>query len=580
MNGILHYYKNSNLRSKLFISYMVVVIIPLIVLGVYSYFQSRTFLLNQADQVLNDNLKKLTENLNYKFKQYSTTIETICFNQFIVQAFNTDYSDYTTYFALYSDLKYKIEPLFDTFLILNEEIKSVTIYTESNIPDRGSNVLSARYVEDQEWYKKTLETNKTKWYFLNGKLFGAREMLSMYKSDIINIVRLDLNYSKVFESIEGTESGEYGIIICDADHRALYSHHKFKDSSYVVNESELISRKGKNVRINGINYIVMYKDIEIPGWTVYYYTPVNMISIDARSIVNATAIIISICFFVLLIIIWLFSTTIVKPIKELNRKVHEVTGGNLEVHIECSSGGEVGELAAGLKNMLQSINQLISEVYLSKIVQKESELKALQAQINPHFLYNSLSLINWKAIRIQAHDISHVTTSLSTFYRTVLNKGKNLISVQDEISNTQAYVQIQLEMHDHSFDVVYDIDDKGYDYMMINNILQPVVENAIEHGIDHKEDGKGILKITAVCIDKGIEFIVEDNGPGIDESLIDDIMCSENTGYGLKNVHERLKLFFGDAYGISIHKNVVCGARISVFIPYYSQDRNKEAHHE
>ena len=134
--------------------------------------------------------------------------------------------------------------------------------------------------------------------------------------------------------------------------------------------------------------------------------------------------------------------------------------------------------------MLERLRTLIQEVYVGKLRQKESEMKALQAQINPHFLYNTLSLINWKALAAGETDISKMTLAMSTFYRTALNRGKNTLSVEDELKNTRAYLEIQSMMHDGDFDYTIDAEAEILSCQSLNLILQPLVENAIMHGIE------------------------------------------------------------------------------------------------
>ena len=161
----------------------------------------------------------------------------------------------------------------------------------------------------------------------------------------------------------------------------------------------------------------------------------------------------------------------------------DVKKGNLEVTVTSDSKDEIGELVQGFGDMVNRIKTLIEEVYEGKISLKEYEMKALQAQINPHFLYNTLSLINWKAIEADEKDISKITLALSRFYRTALNKGNSMMPLADEISNVKSYLDIQLIMHDYEFDVEMDIDERINYYDAPNLILQPLIENAIDHEI-------------------------------------------------------------------------------------------------
>ena len=216
------------------------------------------------------------------------------------------------------------------------------------------------------------------------------------------------------------------------------------------------------------------------------------------------------------------------------------------------------------------------EIYKSRIIQKEAEMKALQAQINPHYLYNTLSLINWKAIQIDAMEISQIARNISRYYRTVLNNGKDIISVEDELSNTRSYLDIQLVMHDNSFDVSYDIDQGILGYKMIKIILQPIVENAIEHGIEKLKDHRGHIWIEGYQESEHIVLKVRDNGPGMQPEILSDILTLESSGYGLKNVNQRLTLFFGQDSGLKVFSAPGEGTEISVRIPKFSGDSKND----
>ena len=247
--------------------------------------------------------------------------------------------------------------------------------------------------------------------------------------------------------------------------------------------------------------------------------------------------------------------------------MENVENGKLEINVTSNSKDEVGSLIRGFSKMITQIKTLIEDVYESKIFQKDYELKALQSQINPHFLYNTLSLINWMALEAGQKDISKITLSLSTFYRTALNKGKNIITVKDEIKNVQSYLDIQLMMHDYEFDADVNIDDEILDYKILNLLLQPLIENAINHGIDLKTEGNGIITITGKKEDNNIILKISDNGAGMKKEVAESILTNNSRGYGVKNVNERIKLYYGVEKGIDIESVVGKGTTVTIRIP-------------
>lgn len=322
-----------------------------------------------------------------------------------------------------------------------------------------------------------------------------------------------------------------------------------------------------SLHYNGKQYTVLSSKLPAADWNLYLYTPTNRITYSARWISLTICLMICICFFIVLFVSKLFSRKMVYPIECLRQNIKMIENGTLEVTITSHSQDEIGDLIHGFGKMVGQIKHLIDEVYVAKIHQKEYEMKALQAQINPHFLYNSLSLINWRAIRIQADDISEMAQLLSSYYRTTLNKGNNLITVSDELINVQSYTKIQLIMHSNSFDVEYQIDDMVLSYMMPNLMLQPLIENAIIHGIENKEKERG--KIILICEqrDNTIIFRVQDNGIGIPKEQISSLLQRQSKGYGIKNVNDRSRLQYGESYGLTIESIEDYGTTVTLTIP-------------
>jgi two-component system sensor histidine kinase YesM len=244
-----------------------------------------------------------------------------------------------------------------------------------------------------------------------------------------------------------------------------------------------------------------------------------------------------------------------------------VENGNFDVPIVANATDEIGQLTQSFADMVKKVQDSIQEAVQARMLEKEAELKALQAQISPHFLYNTLSIINWKAVQRDAMDISVVANALSKFYRTSLNKGNHLIRIRDEIGNIQAYLAIQLIMHDDEFEVIYEIDEAAYACETVNFILQPIVENAIIHGLDEKEEGSKLLRIGVEFVGDEIHFTVQDNGKGMDVAVQDRLLHAEGGGYGLRNVQERIRLYFGGNYGLTVESKLGIGTTVRVVIP-------------
>ena len=249
------------------------------------------------------------------------------------------------------------------------------------------------------------------------------------------------------------------------------------------------------------------------------------------------------------VVIMKFSGNMAHRLEKIKMTMSEVEEGNLEVELVSTERDEIGDLTRGFKQM-------------------QYEMTALRAQINPHFLYNSLSLINWKALEIGSDDISKATLALSRYYRTSLNKGKNTMSIREEIDNVRSYLQIQEMFHDYSFTVKMDVAEDILDYRTLNLILQPLAENAIAHGIDRRRGSEpGVITISGRRDGNCVVLSVADNGVGMEQEKAQTILTEKSSGYGVRNVNSRIQLEYGEAYGLSIESEPGKGTKVTVRIP-------------
>lgn len=548
-------------KQKLFLSYLTVILIPILVFGIYTYSQSKQMLELQALQGIDKNVSTLSESMNSSIERYNRTIRSIVYNKTFQKIVDNDYLDLVN---LSRDLKEYLTPYFMMMANLDKDIEQVTFYTQNYVPEYGVSVLSAERVKQEPWYAiATQGASSENHWFYDGNLFVTGMFPDLF-SPYRNIVYMKINGESFFKNVEGM-AGDYSIVITDGNRTIYANPHAAKVSAFESMPMQQL--KEGTVEIGGTDYLLVKKKVPQANWTIYCFVPAAQASPNAGTIINATLIMILICIVCLLVIISIFSKTMIRRIYALNTMMKRVENGELSLKVHSGSKDEIGELTNRFGNMLIRLNDLIDESYRSKIVQKEAELKALQWQINPHFLYNTLSFINWKALKSDALDISHVVTSLSRFYRTALNRGSSMITVRDELENIKSYIEIIQRMNDYSFDVIYEIDEAAYSFVMINLILQPLAENAVKHGINQKPSGRGLLQVSAWVHERTIEFAIEDNGPGMPQDTADSILKQTSSGYGLKNVNERLQLQFGAEYGISIRSRLGEGTVMTVTIP-------------
>ena len=260
-------------------------------------------------------------------------------------------------------------------------------------------------------------------------------------------------------------------------------------------------------------------------------------------------------------------------LRRLRHKMMDLQGGDLNAHLpDAGQGDEIEEVYISFNYMVEELKRLLQEHYrLGKSVQS-AEIRALQAQINPHFLYNTLDLINWIAMDYGAAEIEKITWNLARFYRLSLNHGKSLITIKEEIEHTQVYVAIQNFHYADALHLKVDIPEELLEYACLNITLQPFVENSIVHGIaEHPEISECHIQLSAKREGEDILFIVADDGPGMTRQQMDQVesldIKSGNQGYGIKNINFRLKLCFGERYGVSYSGEVGQGTTVAIRIP-------------
>ena len=276
-------------------------------------------------------------------------------------------------------------------------------------------------------------------------------------------------------------------------------------------------------------------------------------------------------FIVFSVISYYIAKYISRPIMKFTRYVHETNVEEWHPVMIEHSNKEVIELNAVFNNMMKRIKDLIEQVYKEEIVIEKQKFESLQAQVNPHFLYNTLDFINWTARKHNVTDVSTIVGNLSSILRYSLQSGDDEVSLYEEMEFTKKYIQIQKHRFGEKLDVIIDIDDRLYDQGIFRMSLQPLVENAFKHGFcDNEQQYR--LSITSVINENSFDIIVSDNGIGLDEAKINQINASlqdykNSSQIGLANLNERIRMRCGSEYGIELAKNDPKGLIVKLTLP-------------
>lgn len=328
-------------------------------------------------------------------------------------------------------------------------------------------------------------------------------------------------------------------------------------------------------------YYITRQNVDGASWQMILIIPENEYEDQYRFLCLSAALMLGSMIAVIVLMSYLLSGYYVGRLKKLNVEMTGLESGNLNANLPITTEeDEIEEIYHNFNGMVQEVQRLMQEHYqLGKEV-KMAEVRALQAQINPHFLYNTLDLINWISMDYGAEEIGTLTWNLARFYRLSLNHGKSLISIGEEVEHVEVYVNIENYHFDNAISLEVDVPEELKSYACLNIILQPFVENAIVHGIAEKPDIESCeIRICARREEQDIVFSVQDDGPGVDvkemqKETQQDIRTAQH-GYGVRNINFRLKLCFGEKYGVTYLESEK-GTHVEIKIPVMTMAEAEE----
>lgn len=391
------------------------------------------------------------------------------------------------------------------------------------------------------------------------------------------VLLINLNYMFFEEMFSNVNLGNGGYIYLTNDEgdiiwhprqNEIYSGRFKENNKYVSTLKDGITVEN----IGGKQLTLNVRTIGYTGWKLVGVTPSAALNIDGIKFRFFVLFVADLFLFLLAMINAFISNKISNPIKLLDGRVREIESGNLNVEIVPSGSYEVEHLGNSIKNMLSRIKVLMSDLVDEHNAKRKSEFDTLQSQINPHFLYNTLDIIVWMIENEKPDKAVSIVTALAKFFRISLSKGKNIITVKDEVEHVRNYLMIQNMRFKNRFEYSIDVEDDILSYSSLKLMLQPLVENAIYHGMEFM-DGDGKIEVRVFKENDSLYFTISDNGLGMSEDVVatllskDIIPSKKGSGIGVKNVNERIKLYFGNEYGLKVESEPDEGTKITIHLP-------------
>lgn len=585
------------IRQRLLLSYLILIIIPLGLVSAFSY--------SEVYRVIKGNI---TYSMQKSFEQSSNFLSYKLYNTYGVS--NVFISNNTI-----SDIFQKCNDPSYSFLDQVQDMYNMQQFLQS-LQD-GSNVVKVRlYLPDKLMYSQEgnnifglNEIKNTTWY----QLLKKGDMASLWapssyldeenhdNSNVLSLIRIIINKNNYLEKIGYVRFDFSKSSIIDLLNDAT----SIKNASIYIQNSlgTIIAQSGQEITdgnkvdielikqlAEGTNHwvqtnlgnreqMVSAKLIDNTDWYLVSVTPLDEIYNTSRAIRNNIIILVFAIGTIAYFIAYLISKSITYRLSVLSNKMKDIHNGQL-IKIEAPfDSDEIDQLAQEYNFMTGEITKLINDKVKAGQEIKNAELKALQAQINPHFLYNTLDMINWYAWENDGPEIISIVDALAKFYKLSLSKGKDVVSIGDELSHVSYYFQIQSMRFKNALNLEVSVDESLMQYSILKITLQPIIENSILHGIMCKETKCGNIRISCALIENEIHIYVEDDGVGMSEEKLKSLLdpTSENSqsgGFGVRNIDQRIKLYYGTEYGLyyTSEKNKGTTCKITVPAIIYSHN--------
>ena len=584
-----------NLRPKLIVSFLFSILLPLAILGGILYYTSAKELENE----LRKNTAQSVEQFNKIFDEYVSQIDTMTLMPYIdkdVQFYLLKTSGAKTYAELYAKANVEsVTEFLENMLKVKRDIDFITIASLN-----GQLVTKSKYgfvkpeysiIEDplyQPLRESTGEItviplHRSEYMFApSHDVFSiGRKVLDFKEGFYSGYIVVDCNmdiFRKAYEKVNVGKSGY--ILVSDPYGGLLYSSKPSNDSeSYAAILQNLPKGQINTVSsLNGEKMIVVGDTSDYTGWRVITVLPYSEISSRVEYIRNIFIMLSVSCMVLVLLFSGVISSSVTKPIRRLQKAMKSVEKGNTDIRVADNGNNEVGQLSQSFNRLLDRIEELLTSIQSVEVKKREAQLEALKSKINPHFLYNTLESIRMMAVIEDQKEIARAIEALAHLFRYSIRMRKDMIRVEDELNHVKNYILLQKIRHEDKFEAVYEMDAELLRYKILKFSLQPIVENAIAHGIEPKP-GKGIVKIGVKRQDLNLVIEVEDDGVGMDAAKMNELRTylqspggDGEQSMGLKNIHERVGLYFGTNYGLEIDSSLGLGTRVKLTIPAFQNE--------
>jgi len=583
-----HYYRHKSIQFTLSISFSFVALFGMGFMGVtiYTQFASST------KEIIIENNEQLIDQVNMNVNEYLRSMMRI--------------SD-SMYYSVIKRVDLSKETLNKEMNLLYEANKD-NLVSIVCLKGNGSlvaatpidNLKTDLHVIEQSWFVKANQEIENLHFstphvqnLFNDSSFNYHWVISLSRVvELTNngnssrgILLVDMNYSGIEQLFTKVNSNNSGYVyLIDSNGEIIYHPKQNLINSSLLHENNEVAATYEDGThdedFEGKNRIVTVNTVGYTGWKIINVTSANEFYMSYNQMRFFTVMIIALTIFLIFFANQFVSYLIGNPIKKLDDSVKDLEYGKLDLNIFIGGSYEIQHLGRTITSVVLQMHLLMEEIVAEQEKKRKSEFDSLQAQINPHFLYNTLDSIVWMVESERYQEAISMVTALANLFRISLSKGKNIITIREEIEHAQNYLYIQKIRYKNRFQIKIDIEPEIYECSTIKLIVQPLLENAIYHGVESMY-GEGEITIKGYLKNNDIYIDVIDNGLGMPEESVEFLLTDDSrvhkkgSGIGLSNVHQRIQLYFGKEYGLEIKSVLDEGTTVRIKLPRSFNGVNK-----
>lgn len=545
-----------SIKQRLLIGFILVPILTLSVYFITYDVITKKVILEKSSQTSNELLSIVVENFNLNVNKFEQQLDEIMSNEMIHRCIDEAAStDYSKKRELYTDL--------NTFINTKTHFLSnayeLAVYTKeeeltySKGPKPFPEDVIASYAKDAR-----IADGRSIWFHT---MIGKDSVVGLVRAifdgeECKGYVFLALNESAFTSLFASEQKNGNAILVVDNENRFLFGQQSFQEGAIVFMDGD------EDVLIGNQLYQLCVKQIQDAPWKLVYLSSVSYALKELNTLRTAIMFYVFVIILLLVLIMTLIYKSLYDPLHRLLLSMNTIHEKNLNVQVTDKGSDELHEVVENYNGLLMRVQDLVLRVEQEQEEKRNAEIKMLQAQINPHFLFNTLNTLRYLAILNNDKPLSQGIYALAKLLRNTITDSKELVDIEEEIENVESYIVIQKLRYGDLFETEFDVAKQVKHYKIMKFLLQPIVENAILHGFEEDREDQ-LLKIRIQEEDSGILVEIIDNGKGFDQRYVQEAHSNKKlSGIGMKNIEERIRLTYGDAY--TIHTQSVLGKGTSV----------------